>query len=99
MSLPLQNLRVCLDGVDRELVRLLLSRLELVRAVADVKRAEGRPALDAGRESAILARVRALAPKADADAQAFLQAVMGCVVEQGRLEVDRLLSPDLDKRG
>lgn len=46
-----------IDQLDRELVRLLETRMELVTEIAEIKKKAGRPVLDAGRESVVLEKV------------------------------------------
>ena len=53
----LGRLRAEIERVDRDLIRLIARRAELARQVGDVKRAAGLPAVDPGREAAVLRRV------------------------------------------
>lgn len=50
----LRELRKKIDEVDKELLALLLKRLELVDQVADVKKANNLPVFVPGREDEIL---------------------------------------------
>ena len=53
----LGRLRAEIERVDRDLIRLIARRGELARQVGAVKRAAGLPALDPGREAAVIRRV------------------------------------------
>ena len=53
----LKNIRLEIDAIDDELVRLLQRRMDIVDRVAKVKRERGLPVFDAKRESEILDRV------------------------------------------
>ena len=57
----LVRLRVEIEQVDRYLIRLVARRVELARQVGAVKRATGLPALDPGREAAVIRRVSEVA--------------------------------------
>ena len=53
----LTRLRVDIEAVDRDLIKLIARRMELARQVGAVKRAAELPALDPDREAAVLSRV------------------------------------------
>jgi len=59
--MELEEVRKEIDGIDDELIRLVVRRLKAVDAVADAKRTSGRPVLDPAREREILAKVAQLA--------------------------------------
>lgn len=64
MSGDIAALRQELDEIDRELVRLFERRTEVSRQVADYKRENNLPVLDAGREEQVLwSRVEMLSDK------------------------------------
>lgn len=50
----LQETRLALDAVDREIVRLFEERMNLARDVAEYKIARGMPVLDRSREQQVL---------------------------------------------
>lgn len=54
----LAQARVTIDNIDSELTALLEKRMDTVREIADIKRATKTDVLDAGREQAVLAKVR-----------------------------------------
>ncbi|HEU4988469.1 MAG: chorismate mutase [Gemmatimonadota bacterium] len=57
----LARLRAEIEQVDREVIRLIARRIDLARQVGAVKRAAGLPALDPGREAAVIRRVSEVA--------------------------------------
>lgn len=57
--MELTELRNEIDGIDRELVRLLEARMDVASDIAAYKLAHGKPVLDAEREQAKLDWVRA----------------------------------------
>ncbi len=61
MAKDLQEIRVEIDGVDRELIRLFEKRMELAKEVALYKKETGKPILDEKREAEKLDAVAALA--------------------------------------
>jgi len=62
--MELTEIRKEIDGIDDELVRLLVRRLKAAEAVADTKRVSGAPVLDPARERTILAQAaRAAGPE------------------------------------
>ena len=65
--MDLNELRVEIDKVDRELVALLERRLDVAAAIADWKQSQGLPVLDKSRERAKIAAVRALCRPETAD--------------------------------
>ncbi len=57
----LARLRVEIEQVDRDMIKLIAKRVELARQVGAVKRAAGLPALDPSREAAVIRRVSEVA--------------------------------------
>lgn len=55
--MDLQEIRKSLDEIDGEMLRLFARRMALVEEVAEYKKKNGLPILDAGREEAILDKV------------------------------------------
>ncbi len=50
----LSDLRLRLDGIDREMVALFEKRMDISRRVAEAKKAKGLPVLDQSREEQVL---------------------------------------------
>lgn len=65
----LEEIRAKIDEVDEEMAKLFARRLELTRKAALIKRAQGLPAEDPGREVQILERGAAIFEGAAAEAQ------------------------------
>lgn len=59
------RLREQIEGLDRDLVRLIAERVRLARDVGAAKRAAGIPTLDHAREAAVVRRAVSLAREAD----------------------------------
>ncbi len=57
MALKLDQIRQDIDSIDRQLVELILKRMDCSRRVAEYKREKGMPVLDATREAKILDKV------------------------------------------
>lgn len=57
----LARLRTAIEQVDRDLIKLIAHRVDLARQVGVVKRTAGLPALDPGREAAVIRRVSEVA--------------------------------------
>ncbi len=64
MSTALKHARERIDDIDRQFVRLLARRQQIVDEVAETKAETGRPARDASREDQLLDRIRSLADEA-----------------------------------
>ena len=60
--MDMKDFRSRIDSIDEELVRLFSQRMEIAGQIADYKKANGLPILDAGREREKLAQVCSLAP-------------------------------------
>ena len=67
----LEVLRLKIDAIDAELVRLLDDRLAVVQKVAQYKQANNLPVYQPDREAALLAKVRTLSANPDAAAALF----------------------------
>lgn len=61
MALDLQNLRQEINETDREIVELFKKRMGIAASVAEYKRQNGLPVLDAERERALLSRISDMA--------------------------------------
>jgi len=57
----LDVLRKDIDRLDHEIAELLLSRFAVVREIGEIKKRDGIPVTNAGREEVVIAQVRACA--------------------------------------
>jgi len=57
----LEVLRKDIDLLDKQIAELLLSRFAVVKEIGAVKKREGLPVTNAGREEVVIARVRSCA--------------------------------------
>jgi chorismate mutase len=86
----LARFRQSIDNIDAALIHMLAERFKVTQAVGAYKAAHGLPAADPGREEAQIARLRALARKADLDpefSEKFLRFIIDEVIrhhEQAR---------------
>ena len=79
----LSDYRDSIDNIDAALVFLLAERFKVTQAVGRYKAASGLPAADPGRESAQVARLRALAVSAKLDpefSEKFLRFIIDEVI-------------------
>ena len=61
----LDVLRKDIDLLDKEICELLLNRFAVVKEIGEVKKKEGLPVTNAGREAFVLEKVRAAAVNAE----------------------------------
>ena len=74
----MQELRDRIDETDRKLIEAYTERMEIVRKVADYKKAQGKPIFDPLRERALLQKVSDLAGEEyEADARILYNMIMG----------------------
>ena len=57
--MDLQELRVQIDSVDRQIIQLVQQRMDIAADIAEYKRQKGLPVLDAARETVKLETVAA----------------------------------------
>lgn len=74
--MDLNALRERIDQVNDRLLDLFLERAELVRQVADYKRARGLPIHDPERERQVIERMQARAPGLESHVAAFFTGMM-----------------------
>ena len=75
-------LRKDIDRLDKEIADLLVARFEVVREIGAVKKRDGIPVTNAGREEVVIQRVRSSATD-DATKDA-LEKVYRTVIEQAK---------------
>jgi chorismate mutase len=79
----LQGYRESIDNIDAALIFMLAERFKITKAVGRYKASTGLPAADPGRESAQVARLRALAVSANLDpefSEKFLRFIIDEVI-------------------
>lgn len=90
MSGDIALLRQELDKIDRELVKLFERRMEVSRRVAEYKRENNLPVLDAGREEQVLlSRVEMLSDKSLEDS---VKALFKEIMRLSRLTQEEMLN-------
>ncbi len=89
--MELNELRARIDGVDRELIRLLERRMDISEEIAVWKKAHEVPVLDAAREEEKLAAVRARCrpERAEVIAEIFRSIMAGSRAVQNARTEDR----------
>lgn len=70
--MDLEKLRSEIDGIDDEILKLFIRRMEVCKGVADFKRQKGLPVMQNGRELEIISKVRSKAPSELEDGAAIL---------------------------
>jgi chorismate mutase len=77
----LQSYRDSIDNIDAALVFMLAERFKITQAVGEHKAKSGMPAADPGRETAQIARLRALAASARLDPE-FSEKFLRFIIEE-----------------
>lgn len=85
----LTEIRRELDGIDREIVALFERRMALSREVAQVKRSQGKPVLDAAREAQVIETRCAMLT--DSALREDVKTLFGQIMALSRQEQERLL--------
>ncbi len=83
----LNELRMQIDTINRNLIALLGTRLEIAREIARVKKKERLPILDSKREDAIKAEIRMLA-KEQGLSPTVMEEIFTIVMDYTRLEME-----------
>lgn len=102
----MSDVRVAIDTLDRELVAVLARRLEYVGRAAEIKQIHDMPALIPDRVEEVIANVRQLAKRQNADPE-FFEALWRTLVgmsiayeeklmDQHQVQVDRITSTGND---
>lgn len=91
----LAGLRVQMDAINDEMLRLFEKRMDLSAQIADVKRASGRPVADFARERAILAEV---SDKARPGMDGYATVLFSLLMEMSRGYQERRLHPQSSLR-
>ena len=96
----LLSLRAQINQLDQQLVEVLGERFEISRLIGEFKRKNGLPALDPGREAAIVENWVEMAQDNDIDpefTQRFIQMILDQVVAEHE-EIGRYKSPPRGRR-
>ena len=88
----LNEIRMDIDGIDRQIVALYEQRMDLTKQVAEYKIANNKPVLDAEREKAKLDKVRSLVENAEyaEGAAALFEAIMDISKAQQQSLIDQV---------
>lgn len=89
----LDELRAEIDGLDRELIRLLEARMDVSSRIAAYKQAAGKPVLDTAREAEKLAAVHARCRPETADG---IRDIFRAVMAASRAYQTRLMEEKSD---
>ncbi len=90
MTMDLQQLRMAIDEIDGDLVALIGRRMELARQVADYKRQNHLPILDAGREQIVVERAESRT--GDPALRPAVRRIVECLMAESRLLQQDLLA-------
>ena len=82
MAPGIHELRESIDVIDRQIVRLLAERLELVKRVGEIKRGHGLQVHDPVRERDLLDKVAKAAPEPLAPDMA--ERIFQCIIQESR---------------
>ena len=66
--MDLQQLRNCIDGIDKDILELFIKRMNVCRDIAEYKRLNNLPVLQSGREQQVIDRIRALTGDSELEA-------------------------------
>jgi len=75
----LKSYREKIDSLDRELVRLFLERMEVVKNIARYKKENHIPVLDSGREAEVIHKVKGYVD--DPDMKELIAKLFGYIME------------------
>ena len=93
MELDLNTLREEIDAIDRDIVKLFCSRMEISGKVSAYKAQRGLPVLDAARERQKLAQV---AGQAGEDMESYVCTLYNAIFEMSRAEQEKRMHPTSD---
>lgn len=89
--MDLNALRNEIDLIDDELVQLFVRRMEVSAKIAQYKKANGLPILDAAREQE---KLSAVAHKADPAMATYVKTLYSCLFALSRSCQSEIISPD-----
>jgi len=82
MNKDIQKNRDKIDAIDNQIFELLIDRLDAVTTIGYIKKEEGFPVLDQGRENAIYAKIDAKFSAIEAD---FLKNIYQSVITESKM--------------
>lgn len=89
-EMELFNLRKDINDIDNKLMELLISRLEVVEKVGELKKKHNMEVLDKKRENAIFKKIESLYGK-ESDETKFLTQVYDKVMEESKKKQENLI--------
>ena len=88
MNDTMESIRNDINGIDDELVKLFVKRMEASEKMAEVKRGNGKPVQDPARERSILSKVaQAVGPELENEARLFFTMLMSMSRGRQRAEL------------
>ncbi len=81
MNKDIKTIREKIDMIDREVFQLLINRLNAVTDIGEIKKQEGLPILDEGREQAIYNKIDSLFSEKEA---MFLKNIYQSIITESK---------------
>jgi len=81
MNKDIKTIREKIDMIDREVFQLLINRLNAVTDIGEIKKQEGLPILDEGREQAIYNKIDSLFSEKEAT---FLKNIYQSIITESK---------------
>ena len=81
MNKEIETIRKKIDTIDQEVFQLLIDRLNAVTDIGEIKKQEGLPILDEGREQAIYNKIDSLFSKKEAT---FLKNIYQSIITESK---------------
>ena len=81
MNKDIKTIREKIDMIDREIFQLLINRLNAVTDIGEIKKQEGLPILDEGREQAIYNKIDSLFSEKEAT---FLKNIYQSIITESK---------------
>ena len=81
MNKDIETIRKKIDTIDREVFQLLIDRLNAVTDIGEIKKQEGLPILDEGREQAIYNKIDSLFSEKEAT---FLKNIYQSIITESK---------------
>ncbi|MED5268882.1 MAG: chorismate mutase [Candidatus Neomarinimicrobiota bacterium] len=81
MNKDIETIREKIDTIDKEVFQLLINRLNAVTDIGEIKKQEGLPILDEGREQAIYNKIDSLFSEKEAT---FLKNIYQSIITESK---------------